>query len=172
MDKLKKSQQKYANAILFLCQQLGGSITGKKKLFKLLYYIDFDNYEYHESMQSITGNDYIAWKMGPVPSDRGSILKTMQTEGLLAEEDVHYGNNFNDAVKYIALKEPDLELFSDDEIKIMKRVVKKYGSLSGTQLETLTHAEAPYIATEQNDIIDYGLAFYRETDFDDTLATA
>ena len=63
MDKLKKSQQKYANAILFLCQQLGGSITGKKKLFKLLYYIDFDNYEYRESMQSITGNDYVAWKV-------------------------------------------------------------------------------------------------------------
>jgi len=65
-----------------------------------------------------------------------------------------------------------MSLFDEDEIFIMERVAEKYGQLTGKQLEILTHAEAPYIATEQNEVIDYGLAFYRETAFDDNLVAA
>lgn len=172
MRKDKSSNKKYMNAILFLCKQLGGSVIGKKKLFKLLYYIDFDNYEYKESMKSITGSSYVAWKMGPVPSDRGRILEAMISDNLLEESEVHFSDNINNAVKYVAKEEPDMSLFSEDEIFIMERVIKKYGQLSGKQLEILTHTEAPYIATEQNEVIDYGLAFYRETVFDDNLVAA
>lgn len=164
--------EKYKNAILFLCQKLGGSVLGKKKLYKLLYYIDFDKYEYKESMQSITGNTYIAWKMGPVPSDRGDVLESMIEEGLLEENEVHISDDINNAVKYTAKKDPNINLFSEDEIYIMNRVIKKYGQLSGKQLEILTHAEAPYIATENNEAIDYSLAFYRETTFNDNLVPA
>ena len=170
MDKHTASQ-KYINAILFLCQKLGGSIVGKKKLFKLLYYIDFDNYEHNETMESITGNTYIAWKMGPVPSDKGKILEQMIADGIIEKNTVHFSDTINDAEKYTAKQEPDMSLFSNEEISIMERVVKKYGQLSGKQLETLTHAEAPYLATGKNEPIEYGLAFYRETDFND-LATA
>lgn len=170
--KTKLSEQKYMNAVLFLCQKLGGSVVGKKKLYKLLYYIDFDNYEYKEAMKSITGNTYIAWKMGPVPSDKGAAIDTMVDDGLLAKEEVLVANGLNNAIKYTALKEPDMSVFTEDEKYIMERVVTKYGGLTGKQLETLTHAEAPYIATDQNEIIDYGLAFYRETVFDDNMATA
>ena len=172
MSKTKASDKKYTNAILFLCKKLGGSVVGKKKLYKLLYYIDFDNYEYKESMKSITGSTYIAWKMGPVPSDKGNILESMVKDGLLEESEVYISDDINNAVKYTAKKEPDMSLFNEDEIFIMERVAEKYGQLTGKQLEILTHAEAPYIATEQNEVIDYGLAFYRETAFDDNLATA
>lgn len=168
----QKNQKKYINAILFLCQKLGGSIVGKKKLYKLLYYIDFDNYEYKESMKSITGNTYVAWKMGPVPSDNGRIIEYMISQKLLSEKEIHLSDGLNDAKQYTALKEPDMSIFTDDERFIMKRVIKKYGQLTGKQLEILTHAEAPFIATEQNEIMDYGLTFYRETSFDDSVATA
>ncbi len=40
---LKKD--KYQEVILYLCQKLGGEIRGKKKLAKLLYFVDFDFYE-------------------------------------------------------------------------------------------------------------------------------
>lgn len=172
MNKTDASEVKYANAILFLCQKLGGSVIGKKKLYKLLYYMDFDNYEYKESMKSITGNSYVAWKMGPVPSDKGKMLDKMVKKGMLSESEVHISDDLNNAVKYTALKEPDMSVFSDDEKYIMTRVIKKYGGLTGKQLETLTHAEAPYIATDQDEIIDYGLTFYRETDFDSNLVAA
>lgn len=172
MSKNTISEKKYTNAILFLCKELGGSIVGKKKLYKLLYYIDFDNYEYKESMHSITGDKYLAWEMGPVPCDRGKIIDEMEKKGLIAREEVPVSDGIRNATKYTALKEPDLKVFSSDEIFIMDHVAKKYGRLTGKQLETLTHSEAPYIGTKPNDIIDYGLAFYRETTFDDNLATA
>ncbi len=171
MDKVKRSDTKYINVILFLCQSLRGSIIGKKKLYKLLYYVDFDHYEYKESMRSITGDKYVAWKMGPVPSNKGKILEQMVQKKLLRCERVSIPG-MNDAIKYTALKEPDMSVFNDDEKFILQRVVRKYGELTGGQLEVLTHAEAPYIGTEQNNIIDYNLAFYRETVFDDDLVAA
>lgn len=172
MSKAKISEKKYINTVLFLCHRLGGSITGKKKLYKLLYYVDFDKYEYKESMQSVTGDTYIAWKMGPVPSSRDGLLNFMILNGLLSEDEEYVSGDLRRAVKYTALVEPDMSVFNEDERYILERVIEKYGGLTGKQLEVLTHAEAPYIATEQNEVIDYGLAFYRETVFDDNLVTA
>jgi len=40
---------------------------GKVKLFKLLYLLDFSHFR--ETGRSVTGLDYRAWKMGPVPLD-------------------------------------------------------------------------------------------------------
>ena len=172
MSEKKTLDKKYENAILFLCKESGGSIMGLKKIYKLLYYIDFDNYEYNESMSSITGNIYVAWKMGPVPKDGKSFLKSMVKKKLLMREEIHLSDNMHDAVIYTALKEPDMSVFNKDEKFIIKRVIRKYGLLTGKQLETLTHTEAPYIATEKDEEIDYGLALYRETDFGNNLVRA
>jgi hypothetical protein len=38
---------------------------GKIKLFKLLYFLDFEHFK--ATGRSVTGLDYFAWKMGPVP---------------------------------------------------------------------------------------------------------
>jgi len=38
---------------------------GKVKLFKLLYFLDFEHFKL--TGRSVTGQDYSAWKMGPVP---------------------------------------------------------------------------------------------------------
>ena len=58
--------KKYKEAIVYLCDQLGGEIRGKKKLAKLLYYMDFDHYE--KNHKSITGDIYKALPMGPFPT--------------------------------------------------------------------------------------------------------
>ena len=163
-------EKKYMNAILFLCNYLNGTIVGKKKLYKLLYYLDFDNYEYKTSMSSITGDTYIAWKMGPVPNDRGKILKTMEQKKMIKIKKIRQSEYLNDAEAYESLQEPDMSIFSDDEKFIMERVARNYGGLTVKQLETLTRSEAPYIATKQNEEIDYSLTFYRGTDFNDDLA--
>ena len=38
---------------------------GKVKLFKLLYFLDFEPFQ--PTGRSVTGQDYSAWPMGPVP---------------------------------------------------------------------------------------------------------
>lgn len=172
MTRPKINQSKYENAILYLCENLGGSIFGKKKLAKLLYYIDFDNFEYKESMRSITGDQYDAWKMGPVPEQYTRVINAMVKNGKLKRSQQTNPGSMRPTEIFTANAAADLSEFTDDEKYIMSRVVKKYGNLDGKQLEALTHAEAPYIATEPSQQISYELAFYRGTDFRDVVAAA
>ena len=41
----KINEKKYKEIVLYLVGKLGGEIRGKKKLAKLLYFVDFDFYE-------------------------------------------------------------------------------------------------------------------------------
>lgn len=170
MDKLKINKKKYENAILYLCQQLGGSISGKKKLAKLLYYVDFDHFEYNESMAPITGDIYQKWEMGPVPKRYMDIVNGLEKAKKLIRSQ-KANANIRPTEIFTATAAPDTSIFSKDELYILDRVIEKYGHLNGKQLEILTHQEAPFIAAENNDDIPYELAFYRGTDFNE-LATA
>ncbi len=168
----KMAKDKYENTILYLCDAVGGSLRGKKKLAKLLYYVDFDRYEYNESEKSVTGDVYKAWKMGPVPQHFSKVIDNMEREGLMSIKEQEESPGYLPTSVYTAAKKPDLSVFDDDDLRIMQHVINKYGKLTGKQLEDLTHAEAPYIGTRPNDEIVYELAFYRGTDFSDVVAAA
>ncbi len=163
---------KYKNAILYLCSQLGGSVRGKKKLAKLLYYIDFDRYEFNESAKTVTGDTYEAWRMGPVPKHYMEIVAKLEKEGGLEACPTEGELGYSPTEVYSASAQPDMSVFDEDDKIILQRVVSRYGNLSGKQLEDLTHAEAPFVATEQSEEILFDLAFYRGTDFSDAMARA
>ncbi|MDR2703900.1 MAG: SocA family protein [Cellulomonadaceae bacterium] len=161
---------KYANLILLLCRELGGFVAGKKKLAKLLYYIDFDRYEYHESMRTVTGDIYRARPMGPVPNRYLEVVSTLERDGKLNRRTRSLGGGYHPQEIYVAQTSPDISVFDEDDMAVISRVVHKYGNLDGKQLETLTHAEAPWAGTAPDDVIGFELAFYRGTVFDDALA--
>lgn len=169
---MANSTTKYENAVLYLCDKLGGTITGKKKLAKLLYYVDFDRFEYKESMVSVTGDTYKSWKMGPVPVHYIEIVEKLEKEGRLKRASQCGENGYRPAEVFTALKKPDISVFDVDDMSILDRVIRNYGGLDGNKLGILTHQEAPYIATAPDHEIDYELAFYRETDFSDVMANA
>ncbi len=154
---------KYCAVILYLCQKLGGQVHGKKKLAKLLYFLDFDFYEKNE--KSITGDTYRALPMGPVPAALDEIASEMVRQGVLAVSSVTEHEGLNPTEIYVCKTAPDLSVLDDEEQKMLDRVLLKYGHLNGKQLEELSHAEAPYIGTELRKEIPYELAFYRGTDF-------
>lgn len=159
------STKKYENAILYLCQQQGGVLRGKKKLAKLLYYVDFDRYEYKESTQSVTGDVYKALPMGPFPDHFMTAVRKLEKTGKLKVKTEESAPGYNPTEVYECVVEPDLSVFDDDERAILQRVTTLYGHLNGKQLEDLTHAEAPYVGTKLSEEILYDLAFYRGTDF-------
>ncbi len=158
-------RKKYQNAVLYLCQKLKGEVRGKKKLAKLLYFVDFDFYEKNE--KSITGDVYKALPMGPVPSALEEITTEMTKKKLLDVQHVEEREGYNPTEVYRCLEQPDLSVFDAEEKKMLDRIVLKYGHLTGKQLEELSHAEAPYIGTELRKEIPYELAFYRGTEFND-----
>jgi len=62
---VSRSREKLINAILFFAGHIRD--LGKIKLFKLLYLLDFEHFR--ETGRSVSGMEYRAWKMGPVPAE-------------------------------------------------------------------------------------------------------
>ncbi len=159
------NKKKYENVMLYLCHKLGGEVRGKKKMAKLLYFVDFDYYE--KTQQSMTGDIYKALPMGPFPVQMDVISSLMSKNKTLIVEKVLEVDGYNPTEIYKSQEKPDMSAFSKDEVKILDRVILKYGHLTGKQLEDLSHNEAPYVGTKLNDEIYYELAYYRGTNFNE-----
>lgn len=160
----KLNENKYRNAVLYFTSKVGtGAVWGKKKLYKLFYYLDFDFFEKYE--KPITGDIYHKLPMGPAPSYLEAFIEELKKEGSLEVSRRTIGIGYKDTIVYKALKSPDLSIFSKEELKMLERIVRQYGNKTGTELETLTHKEAPYLAVEDGEEIPYELANYRGTDF-------
>ena len=56
-------REKLINAIIYFAKNT--KYCGKTKLLKLLYFLDFSHFK--QTGMSVTGLDYFAWEMGPVP---------------------------------------------------------------------------------------------------------
>jgi Antitoxin SocA-like, Panacea domain len=68
---ISRNREKLINVVVYFASNTRH--CGKVKLFKLLYLLDFTHFR--ETGRSVTGLDYRAWKMGPVP------LELMKSEG-------------------------------------------------------------------------------------------
>ena len=157
---------KYENAVLYLCSKIQNkTIRGKKKLAKLLYYVDFDRFEFNESMETVTGDQYTRLPMGPVPKAMNKVVAGMTERGLLKVTEAENASGYRPTTVYMAQAEPDMSLFDKQDIAILERVGRMYLNLSGKQIEDLSHEEAPWLAMEHKDTIPFELAFYRDTDF-------
>lgn len=160
------NRRKYQNAVLYLCQKLGGEVRGKKKLAKLLYFADFDFYEKYQ--RSITGDVYKAYPKGPLPVALNEIIFDLSKKKALRVGTVQeWGEDYAPTEVYENVVEPDISVFEQEEIKMLDRIVRRYGPLNGEQLAELSHAEAPYSATEPYQQIPYEFTYYRGTDFND-----
>jgi uncharacterized phage-associated protein len=58
-------REKLINAIIYFARNT--KYCGKTKLLKLLYFLDFSHFK--QTGKAVTGLDYYAWEMGPVPKD-------------------------------------------------------------------------------------------------------
>lgn len=159
-------RKKYQNAVLYLCRKLKGEIRGKKKLAKLLYFADFDFFEKYQ--KSITGDVYNAYPKGPLPAALGEVVDELVSQKMLSVKSVReWGEDYAPTEVFKCLHDPDTTVFDDKELKMLDRIVKRYGGLNGEQLAELSHAEAPYTATEPYQEIPYEFTYYRGTDFSD-----
>jgi uncharacterized phage-associated protein len=128
---------KLINAIVFFARNTRH--CGKVKLFKLLYLLDFSHFR--ETGRSVTGLDYLAWKMGPVPLD--VVQEWDQPEA-----------DLNAAVEIVPEKvidhtrllvRPKVEFddspFSKRELRIMTELAERYRDDLSQQMVNATHLE-------------------------------
>src|SRR5262249_15510228 len=106
---------------------------------------------------------YISYPMGPVPQYFEPLVKEMEREGIIQ---VQYKKmsptHENETVIYSPVKSIDYS-FTQEERKMLDRIIKKYGTLTGKDLQDLSHAQAPYNAVDLNEVIPYEFSFYRDT---------
>lgn len=158
----KLNEKKYKNAILYFAKHVGkGAVYGRKKLYKLLYFLDFAFFEKYDV--PLTGTLYHKWAMGPVPAYLDAYAAELEKEGTLKTTEQKTGGGYRDTVVYKALEKPDMSVFDEHEEAMLKRTVKLYGDKTGKDLELLTHKEAPYLAVEEGEEIPLELARYRGT---------
>lgn len=135
---IDKSQEKLIHAIVFFV--LNTRNCFKVKLFKLLYFLDFQHYQ--EIGRRVTNQDYFAWKMGPVPVDLFNDLKNLDpslTEHLQISNE-RFGAN-KEFLKIVPKIPFNPKLFSKRELRIMESLAKKHATHVADQMVEATHLE-------------------------------
>src|SRR5437870_4028341 len=118
-------KDKYKNVVLYLLQEMG-EIKGKKKAYKLLYFLDFDFYEAYE--KSLTGETYTALPMGPAPRYFDGIIDELRASGdLQVSKSRILAHHENDTVIFRPSTKNHTFHFTVQEKKMLDRIVRVYG---------------------------------------------
>ena len=135
------SREKLIEAILFFA--LNTKNCGKTKLFKLLYLLDFAHFA--QTGRSVTEQDYLAWKRGPVPA---SLEDEWDDKGQDMEKafSIRVEKVIDHVQQAIAPNRAfDPSHFSRREISIMENLAKKYLNATAKEMVDVVHApEGPW----------------------------
>ena len=112
---------------------------GKIKLIKLLYLLDFSHFR--ETGRSVTGLDYFAWKLGPVPYDVYQEWDALEADFAAAisiepERVIDYTRD-----KVVAKAEFDPGFFTKRELKLLEELSTRFREEFTQPLINFTHAE-------------------------------
>ena len=156
--------KKLKNVILYILEKCAGKPNvGESVLYKLLYFIDFDNFEINN--KSISGLDYIHLQYGPVPvaSQYAPVIEEMKTkqELRIIIQD-YYGLKIK---RYINLISYDIDSLCLKETKVIDDVIGSLSNMSASQIEEYSHGDAPWQLTGDKEVIPYSLVFERQTPY-------
>lgn len=108
-------------------------------LIKLLY--TSDRIAFKRFDQSITGDNYVAMKYGPVLSNVYDLIKgnKIENDGVFWSKHIDRDSSFNVKLKV----DPGIEYLSKGELKIIEEVYKEVGHLDRFELAEKTHQDFP-----------------------------
>jgi transcriptional regulator with XRE-family HTH domain len=153
---------KFENILLYILERCGGKPNvGETVLFKLLYFSDFNYFEIYE--EHLTGAQYRKLPYGPVPQKLDGIINKMIRSKRLQRIKTEY-HGFPQ-IRFIPLTKSDLTKMSAAEKQVIDSVIDRFSDWSASAISEYSHKDLPWKATDDGDIIDYELAFYREPAF-------
>lgn len=158
---IKFNKEKFKNTVLYFAKY-GGKNVGKKKLAKLLYFIDFTLYELRE--KSLTGINYKKMYYGLMPEPKifYSELDRLQAKKIIDIQPKIIINYFEHLI--IPKENPKMDVFDDKEKEWLKKVAERYYNRNAKELEQIMKSEPPYQMVEKDgEPAPYHLAFYRNT---------
>lgn len=152
----KPNRERFAHMIIRFAETLS---PWKTQLNKLLFYADFLHYKKHAI--SISGCQYAAIQMGPVPKRFETVFEELATQDYFdvlytAFPDGNYGEQF----KFRNDHPFDRTLFSDQELATIDEVIKTLGKLKRPELVETSHKERGWLDNhETKGLIEYDYAF-------------
>lgn len=120
VKKMKFNHKKFSNLVHYVCYKCDDhSQLGATKLNKILWYCDIFSYRW--GSVPMTGEKYIKRQFGPVPHHILTILDELVCEDkIIIREKDYFGRTKKE---YIALKKPDLSLFTSNEISMVDDIL-------------------------------------------------
>lgn len=112
---------------------------GKTKLFKLLYLLDFEHFR--QTGRNVTGSDYFAWRMGPVPvavDEEWNEFEPDLASAIRVEPEIQFDYSRQ---KVIPLIEFDDSHFSKRELRLLDEIATNYETQWAKDMVDVTHAE-------------------------------
>ncbi len=131
------NRNKLLNAVVYFAANT--RFCGKVKLFKLLYLLDFSHFR--ETGRSVTGLDYLAWRLGPVPLDLAQEWEQLQPDlaavvEIIPERVINYTREL-----VVAKAAFDDSQFSRRELRLMEQLASLHRDEMTRPLVSFTHAE-------------------------------
>ncbi len=134
---ISRNRNKLINAIVFFAQNTRH--CGKVKLFKLLYLLDFAHFR--EAGRGVTGLDYRAWKLGPVPLELMQEWDQLEPD-LAAAVDI-YPERVIDYTRELVVPKAEFDgsHFTRRELRLMEQLAARHRDEMTQPLIGFTHAE-------------------------------
>jgi uncharacterized phage-associated protein len=140
------NQEKVVNTIVYLLQNLGGTIY-LTKLIKLLYILDECSVK--ETGVPFTWLEYKAWRKGPVPVELYDLLRNkigtkavldLFSEFLIIDKKENPLQTDKDAYLISSKHSFNDDEFCEYEINLMDRIIQRYGSKNSNELIEILHS--------------------------------
>jgi len=140
------NQEKVVNTIVYLLQNLGGTIY-LTKLIKLLYILDECSVK--ETGVPFTWLEYKAWRKGPVPVELYDLLRNkigtkavldLFSEFLIIDKKENPIQTDKDAYLISSKHSFNDDEFCEYEINLMDRIIQRYGSKNSNELIEILHS--------------------------------
>lgn len=134
----RHEREKLINAIVYFARNT--RYCGKTKLFKLLYFLDFEHFK--AIGRSVTGLDYYAWKMGPVPV---ALYEEIEMPGRDLVEKVSITSVPTLRGKDMYLIQPkaafDPSHFTKRELRLLERLANEHRDSQADEMIEASHLE-------------------------------
>lgn len=130
-------REKLINAIIFFAKNT--RFLGKTKLCKLLYFLDFGHYK--ETGRAVTGLDYFAWKMGPVPVKLYEEVDMPESDMAERIEFVEKPTKRGTMLVVKPISEFDGNHFTKREMRIMQELVAEFSDSLADDIIEASHLE-------------------------------
>jgi hypothetical protein len=133
-------QNRLRQMILYIAQKCeGAEHFGAVKLNKILWKSDFDAYAARR--RPVTGRPYQRLRLGPAPKEMVPVRDRMVESGEIRFEMIDYGD---DVIEHrtIALVDPDLRIFSDEDLSFVNQAIEHYWDMTGRETSDESHGLA------------------------------